>query len=187
MKIGRVISVIMIIFLLGIVSFLIKPALLGYNILNQFKGLGLSPLEFIKGLDLVKQKLLIAEIKLDICVSENKDLLLDITSEKNASFKCLQEQNSLNAKLNQAKSEYEFNISIIKKDYEQRGIEIEIELSQNEFLLNKTISDHNALAENSANNICCKLRVDDKRIDSYVLLNNMVVCMPEEENKINCS
>ena len=187
MKIGRVISVIMIIFLLGIVSFLIKPALLGYNILNQFKGLGLSSSEFIKGLDLFKQKLLIAETKLDICISENKDLLLGITSEKNASFKCLQEKNSLEAKLNQAKSEYEFNISIIKKDYEQRGIEIEIELSQNEFLLNKTIGDYNALAEFSANNICCKLRVDDKRIDSYVLLNNMIVCMPGEENKINCS
>ena len=93
----------------------------------------------------------------------------------------------MEAKLNQAKSEYEFNISIIKKDYEQRGIEIEIELSQNEFLLNKTIGDYNALAEFSANNICCKLRVDDKRIDSYVLLNNMIVCMPGEENKINCS
>src|SRR3989344_3278339 len=116
MKIGRVIGVIIIIFFLGAVLFLIKPALLGYNILNQFKGLGLSSSEFIKGLDLVKQKLLIAETKLDICISENKDLLLGITSEKNASFKCLQEKNSLEAKLNQAKSEYEFNISIIKKD-----------------------------------------------------------------------
>ena len=187
MKIGRVIGVIIIIFLLGAVLFLFKPALLGYNILNQFKGLGLSPLEFIKGLDLVKQKLLIAETKGDICASENRDLLSDITSEKNASFKCLLEKNSLEAKLNQARGEYDFNLSIIKKDYEQRKTEIELELSQNEFLLNKTISDYNNLGENSANNMCCKLRVDDKRIDSYVLLNNMIICVSGEENKINCS
>lgn len=180
-------GLVMILLLLVIISFLIKPALLGYNILNQFKGLGLSPLEFIKGLDLVKQKLVIAETKLDIYASENKDLLFDITSEKNASFKCLQEKNSLEAKFNQAKSEYEFNLSMIKKDYEQRKTEIELKLSQNEFLLNKTISDYDAFAENSANNICCKLRVDDKRIDSYVLLNNMIICVSGEKNKINCS
>lgn len=175
------------ILLLIIIFILIKPALIGYKISEQLKDLKLSTSEYMKSLDLVKSNLLIAETKLESCTDMNKDLVQSISSEKNLSFKYIHEITMLEAKSGQLKNEYEFNLSRVRIDYEQRKNEIEAKLNQNELLLDKTLKDYAAIAQNSADNICCKSRVDDKRIDSYIISNNAVSCTSGEENKIDCS
>ena len=41
-------------------------------------------------------------------------------------------------------------------------------------------------ALNSAKNICCKAKVDNPEIDSYIISNNKVICSIGESNKITC-
>lgn len=175
------------ILLLVVLFFMIKPALNGYSISRQLKEIGLTPSEFMKSIDTVKSKLLIAETNLETCKSVNNDLMLGTASEKNSTFKCLQDKSLLDLKFSLLKSDYDFNLSRIKAEYEQRKTEVDTKLSQNNLLVNKTLEDYSSLAQNSADNICCKTRVDDKRIDSYVISNNVIVCASGEKNKITCT
>ena len=173
--------------LLAVLFFMIKPALNGYSIAKQLKDIGLSPSEFMKSIDTVKSKLLIAETNLETCKSVNNDLMLGTASEKNSTFKCLQDKSLLEMKFSLLKSDYDFNLSRVRAEYDQRKSEVDSELSQNNLLVNKTLEDYSSLAQNSADNICCKTRVDDKRIDSYVISNNIIVCASGEKNKITCT
>lgn len=173
--------------LLIVLFFMIKPALNGYNISKQLKDIGLSPSEFMKSIDTVKSKLLIAETNLETCKSVNNDLMLGTASEKNATFKCLQDKSLLELKFSLLKSDYDFNLSRVKAEYDQKRSEADSQLSQNNLLVNKTLEDYDDLAQNSADNICCKSRVDDKRIDSYIVSNNIIVCASGEKNKITCT
>ncbi len=167
------------ILLIGFLLVLIRPALLGYKISKQVEEIGLTPSEFLKSIEAVKSKLLVAETNLETCKGLNTDLVEDISVEKNTSFKCAQEKNSL-------ESQYKFDISRIQSDYENRRNEIEAELNRNSLVVNTTLDDYSKLLENSANNLCCKARVDDKRIDSYIVSSNVIVCTAGEEKKISC-
>src|SRR3989338_11267841 len=77
--------------LLVVLFFMIKPALNGYSIAKQLKDIGLSQSEFMKSIDTVKSKLLIAETNLETCKSLNEDVMEEISTEKNSNFKCYQE------------------------------------------------------------------------------------------------
>lgn len=167
------------ILLIGFLLVLVKPALLGYKISKQVEEIGLTPSEFLKSIEAVKSKLLVAETNLETCKGLNEDLVEDISVEKNTSFKCSQEKSSL-------ESQSKFDISRIQSDYENRRNEIEAELNRNDLIVNKTVDDYNKLLENSAANLCCKAKVDDKRIDSYIVSNNVIVCTAGEQNKISC-
>ena len=167
------------ILLIGFLLVLVKPALLGYKISKQVEEIGLTPSEFLKSIEAVKSKLLVAETNLETCKGLNTDLVEDISVEKNTSFKCSQEKNAL-------ESQYKFDMSRIQSDYENRRNEIEAELNRNNLVVNTTLDDYSKLLENSANNLCCKARVDDKRIDSYIVSNNVIVCTAGEEKKVSC-
>ena len=167
------------IFLIIVIIILAKPALLGYKISKQIEDIGIEPGEFLRSIDAVKTQLLVTKTNMETCNSSNKALLLDLSAEKDTSFRCSQEKNVL-------ETEYKFNISRIQSEYDRRKSDIEAELSRNNLIVNETVENYNQLLENSANNICCKARVDDKRIDSYIVSGNAIVCTSGEENKISC-
>ena len=167
------------IFLIIVIIILAKPALLGYKISKQIEDIGIEPGEFLRSIDAVKTQLLVTKTNMETCNSSNKALLLDLSAEKDTSFRCSQEKNVL-------ETEYKFNISRIQSDYENRRNEIEAGLNRNDLIVNKTVDDYNKLLENSATNLCCKAKVDDKRIDSYIVSNNIIVCTAGEQNKISC-
>ena len=170
---------VMTIFLIIIIAVLINPALLGYRISKQIEDIGIKPAEFLRSTDTLKSKLLVAETNLETCKSSNSNFLSELSAEKNASFKCSQEKSAL-------QSELTFNMSRVKSEFDQRSNEIEAELNRNSLVVNETKENYNRLLENSVNNICCKAKVDDKRIDSYIVSGNAIVCTSGEENKISC-
>ena len=174
------------IFLVLCLLLLLKPALLGYKLSKQFEEVGMSVSEFIKKMESLKSELLITETNLDSCKSLNQEYLGTLSKEKNTSFICSQEKNELLSRFYQLQSEYKFNITRIETDFEQRKDEIEVELNQEKINFNELKEMYDSLVENSANNLCCKARVDNKDIDSYILSNDRIVCTTGEKNKISC-
>jgi len=174
------------ILLIIIIAILVKPALLGYKISKQFEEVGMSTAEFLKSLDSTKSKLLVAETNLESCKSLNNDLVLELSNEKNASFSCMQEKNAQKSSYESLVSQYQFNISMIKPDFENQKKEFEIKLEQEKTKAEEAKADYDALVENAATNLCCKARVDNKEIDSYIVSNNRIVCATGEKNKVSC-
>jgi len=172
--------------LIIILAILIKPALIGYKMSKQFEEINMSVSEFMKELDIVKSNLLISETNLKSCKSLNNQYLEDVAAEKNQTFICYQEKSELQSEYNQLSAEFSFNITRINSEFEQKKNEIQINLTQSEMKFNelKTITD--AVIINAANNICCKSKVDNKNIDSYLISNGVIICTSGEKDKIIC-
>lgn len=177
---------IIVILLIVIIIILINPALLGYKISKQFEEIGMSTSDFLKTLDSTKSQLLITETNLESCKSLNKDLLEDFSNEKDTSFKCIQEKSLLEFDYKNMIREYDFNLSILKSNFDADKKTIDIQLSQEKTKVKDLQSGYDILVINTANNLCCKARVDNKDIDSYVVSSNIVVCTSGEINKISC-
>ena len=177
---------IVVIFLIILLLIMIKPALLGYRVSSQFKEIELEVAEFMKELELTKSNLIITQTNLDSCKSLNQYYLEELAEEKNISFQCGQEKNELQSKYRQLQTEYTFNISKIKSEFEQKKNEIQINLTQYKTKYNELQSIYNEVVSNAAYNMCCKAKVDNKDIDSYIISNGIIICTVGEEKKITC-
>ena len=175
-----------IILLVIIVLVITKPAITGYVVADQFEETNMNVSEFLEEQELTKSELVITQTNLDTCKELNQDYLDDISEERSTSFQCDQEKNELQSKYNNLKSEYELEKQKIESDFKQKEIEIEIENQQLETKYNDVKTLHDSLVTNIANNICCKAKVDNKNIDSYLISNSMIVCATGAENKITC-
>ena len=47
-------------------------------------------------------------------------------------------------------------------------------------------SDFDALAQNTAKNICCKAKVDNSAINSYDVIDNNIVCLESGGKELSC-
>lgn len=174
------------ILLIIVVIVLARPALLGYKISKQFEEIGMSAADFLKELDSVKSERLITETNLKSCESLNEDMLSDLSEERNAGFMCIQDKNKMETEYENRIKELEFDLDRIKPDFESQKKELQSELEREKIKVQEFQDRYNSLSENSANNICCKAKVDDKEIDSYIVSNNRIVCTTGEEDRIDC-
>ncbi len=177
---------IVVIFLIIIILIMIKPTLLGYKLSTQFDEMEIEVSEFMKELELVKSNLIITETNLKTCKSLNQEYFENLAEEKNIGFQCGQEKNELESKYRQLQTEYTFNISKIKSEFEQKKNEIQINLTQYKTKYNELKTIHDEIVSNAAYNMCCKAKVDNKDIDSYIISNSIIICTVGEEKKITC-
>lgn len=166
---------IIVIFLLIMLFLIIKPALIGYKVSHQFEESKMQVSDFIKELDVVKANLAIAETKLDSCAKTSEQHLNDLSEEKAKNFECEQKN-----------SQYDYNLSRIQTECEQKKTEIQANLTtlQSEYSALKNTYEY--VISNAANNICCKAKVDNKDIDSYIIFSGKITCTIGEKEKISC-
>jgi len=158
-----------------ILVILVKPALLGFKISKQFEEIGVEASDFIRQADKTKGDLRIAETQLESCKGLNEDYLQDTADEKDKTFACEQKNQELT-----------FDLTRVETEFEQKQQTIQAELTSLQSQYSELKSTHNTVLENSANNICCKAKVDNKDIDSYLISNGKIVCTIGEGESINC-
>jgi len=165
---------------------LIKPALLGYKISQEFEQTGTTATNLITDHELLKTQLKITENNLQICNNLQKNQLDQLSSEKNTTFRCLQEKNELASKSGESKSNFDLEFSKLQSDFFATQRDLQGKLTTEELALSQLEEDYEQLIKNSARIICCKAKVDNSDIDSYTLSNNKIVCTIGENNKLNC-
>lgn len=170
----------------GIIVMLVRPALTGYTISKQFDEMNVPVSDILNRIDDLKAQSLLADANLSSCMSTNEDLLQMLTSEKNATFDCMRQNNLLTLELQSMEKEYDNNITSMEDEYELNRAEIQAELDAEKDKCSKFEEQYTPIIKNAANNICCKAKVDDKNIDSYIISNNRIVCTIGEENEISC-
>ena len=177
--IGKVLLVIALIIL-------IKPAFTGFTISRQFEKLNISPDDAIAKQEASNLQILALESKLKGCDENKKELKAQITSETEEKTECMKEKSGLEIELDRAKKDFESKLAANLKSIDAEKAEIAEQITQEKAKSEELENDFNELALNSANNICCKGRVDDKAIDSYKIIDNRIVCGKGEANPISC-
>ncbi|MEK6917118.1 MAG: hypothetical protein AABW92_05235 [Nanoarchaeota archaeon] len=84
------------------------------------------------------------------------------------------------------KTQYERNLTQLAKEYEEKKTNAELELNQLKIQVTQTEERFNNVIAYAADNICCKNRIDNPNIDSYIIANNRIVCSAGENKKISC-
>jgi|TARA_Y100000310_G_C20591034_1_gene767995 hypothetical protein len=128
----------------------------------------------------------VLETKLNSCSNLNDGYLKDITDEKNTTFSCLEEKRRVQSMFEQLKNEYQFNLTSVISEHEDEKSEAELELNQLRIEFEEIKTRYESLVQNTADNICCKARIDNPKIDSFIVSNDRVVCSIGEERKIAC-
>ena len=174
------------IILVIILAVLLKSAFLGYKFSQQFKELGLSPADYLKQLDETKTKLAVEKTNTGACEESKKNVLNDLSNEKKSLAECKDDAQALNTKFEGLKNEYNYNLTRIRDSLELEKDNVARETDDQKLEYASLERNFDNLAANAANNLCCKAKVDDKKIDSYVIVNNGVVCTSGEDKKVSC-
>lgn len=165
---------------------LIKPALTGFTISRQFEKLNISPDGAVAKQEASNLQILALESKLDGCNENKEELKAQITLGNKENTECLKGKSGLEIELDRAKKDFESELAANLKSIDEEKAEITEQITEEKAKSEELENDFNELALNSANNICCKIRVDDKAIDSYKIVDNKVVCGKGEANAISC-
>lgn len=179
-------GIVFIIVLITIVVFLIKPASVGSAVANELEESGKSASDIISHLEFIKSELSVSNKNLESCQKLNDKYLNELTSEKNQTFNCVEEQRRLQSEFDRLTQGYENNISQVITENQEKMTSTELELNNLKIEFNNLKEEYNNIVQNSANNICCKQKVDSPSIDSYRLSNDKIICSVGEEAKIVC-
>lgn len=60
------------------------------------------------------------------------------------------------------------------------------ELNETQKTLDKLNSDYSTLAENLANNLCCKNKIDNPAINYYSIESNKIICLENGNFRLSC-
>ena len=145
----------------------------------------------------------------DYCAETSRKTTLDLTSctsdvarEKTASAQCqnrtatlVSDNSGLTLNLARVKVEYEGNMSRLKTDYDAsinrllleqqfNASRVITELNSLKVEYDKYRQTHAAIVQWAADNICCKNKIDNPKIDSYVISEDRMVCTSGAPNKL---
>lgn len=172
--------------LIIIIIFLIKPALTGYKITKEFKEINLTPSDILKEIEKIRSDLRVSETNLKSCLDLKSDLMKELNDEKNKTFLCIQEKEQQKLFYESLIKEYQFNITQMINNYTTVIESLEKTINDEKEKYNNLLEGYEKIVQNSARTICCKEKVDDPSIDSYIISNNKIVCTIGAENKIKC-
>jgi uncharacterized protein (DUF3084 family) len=158
----------------------LKPALVGYSIYRQVQETNYSLEDYGEKLSIIRGEL--SELKasgsalkseLDAALSELQKTRLEAAS-LNLSLKELQELRD--------KEKASFELYYLEKigELNTRVDKLTTELGRLE-------NDYERLVKNTAQNICCKQKVDNPAINSYDVKSNRIVCSSEGKSALKCN
>ena len=149
----------------------VKPSILGYTTYQDIKETGYSIDEYGKSLEELGTKLATCEESGKTLEAETSEKSDQLSECEKTSTTCIAEKQSCD-KLIASQKEY-----LQEKNDEVREVELKVDEEK---------AKYDAFARNTANNICCKAKVDNNNIKYYKVENNKVKCLEEGELEIEC-
>jgi hypothetical protein len=179
--------------ILGMIVILLvlsKPAFIGYRMSKEFSDIEMTPSEVLAKITNYKSDLRVTETKLESCEVASDKLMDDLVVEKDENFICGQNKDGIESDYEQQIKELNLELESVSGDADQRVQDeislIQIELTNANLASDNLQRDYDLVVKNSADNICCKAKVDNSDIDSYIVSSNKVVCTSGEDKRISC-
>jgi len=172
-KIGLLVGVIIV--LIGIIVFLIRPTIIGYTTYKQLIESEYSLEDYGKNINELEKDLIGYQANLSACNLFSDKISGEFVRSAEQFSECTDELNDLKIQL-----------SLLEDEYSDGKKELEEELNSKNKKINELESGYSELAKNLANNLCCKKKVDNQNINYYIIENNMIICTEEGELEVSC-
>ncbi len=166
--------------------FIVRPGITSYIVYQKIKDSNKTIDEYGYDLQDIKSKLIVSETNLSSCVSFNDKLMEKLESASDDISECRKDLIKVGERLNVTQKEYSKLLSDSKQDLENLRDQVRDAEEEKDAKISSLESDYDTLARNTANNLCCKAKVDNHNIRYYIVENNKVVCLEEGTNEINC-
>ncbi|MFA6072823.1 MAG: hypothetical protein WC758_01810 [Candidatus Woesearchaeota archaeon] len=170
-----IISIAGILFITMLIIFIIRPAYLGYATYEELKKTNLSTEDYSNSIADINQKLLIAQTNTESCSNNQDKLMVELKLIMNNLSNCYSSLGKLEGSYN----------SLSKSCNDEKNKLTET-LDTEKETLDTLEENYQLLAKNTADNLCCKMKIDDPRINSYIVENNKVKCTESADATINC-
>ncbi|MBU1204781.1 MAG: hypothetical protein KKA61_00520 [Nanoarchaeota archaeon] len=171
----NIILALIIVIAIILLIFIIRPGIIGYTIYKQVKESNYSVEDYGEDIQDLKTKLLVSDTNLSSCSAFNKELLTELEKYSDKFSECNSELNALKT-----------NFSLLRADLDQKNEELDKLRNEKQEEIDYLELQYDLLAENLANNLCCKAKVDNPDISSYKIENNMIICLEEGGLDISC-
>ncbi|MBI2656680.1 hypothetical protein HYX03_02995 [Candidatus Woesearchaeota archaeon] len=180
-----------------LLAYLLRPVIIGYSAYQQAKNSNFSLEDYGKNVKLLEKSLLVSSTNLSACAEFNKKLLGGLDRYTDEYSRCRIDLSSLDVNYTLTIKSYEEKLKNIEMEIKNKNNDIEKlkdakdeEIkninSQKQDEINELRNDYELLAKNSANNLCCKSKVDNPRIRYYAVENSRIVCLEEGALSISC-
>lgn len=163
------------IIIIVIAAFVIVPNIAGYATYGNAKGVP-------NGEELVFYK-----ANLSACSEFNEKLLARLGNFSSEFSECKTSLDVLKINYTYSSLEYENAIKELEEELGKKREEIMDLESEKEKEIGAVRAQYDVLAKNSANNICCKARVDNSRINYYKIENDRIVCLEDGTMRLACA
>ncbi|MBI2650919.1 hypothetical protein HYX01_00415 [Candidatus Woesearchaeota archaeon] len=185
------------IFAVFFIMFIIRPSIIGYIAYQQVKNTNYSLQDYGYNIQELKSKLAVSNVNLSACSDFNNKLLVNLESCSNKLSDYKSSLMALQINFTLSKNIYEDMIKSLKAEIEKRNKEsneqikeLKEKLSKIDAEKEKEVNDmkniYDNIALNTANNLCCKARIDNPQIKYYKVENNKVICLEESGLNFSC-
>ena len=166
--------------------YIIGPSIIGYITYQKIKSSNYSIEDYGKNIQELRAQLSVAYTNSSACSEFNKKLLTELEKYLDKSFEYKDVLNDLKINLSLTRSECELNIKSLKAELNDKDREVKNALEENNKEINNLKSQYDLLAHNMANNLCCKAKVDNPKIQYYRIEDDKIMCMEEGALPISC-
>jgi hypothetical protein len=198
------IAIAVVVFLLLLSVFIVKPSILGYSVYQELESSGYTVDEFSSNLNELNANLELTKVNLSSHVTLNDKLFLQIRETSDRLLSCevekerisgdadsfkldLEEKNveleSMEVQINeQVREKVEKEVKLLG---EQKAICLE-DLSNKDEEYQDLAKDYDDFVRNVAKSVCCKAKVDNSNIDAYEVINDKLVCLEDGGKSLSC-
>lgn len=177
--------------------YIIGPSIIGYITYQKIKSSNYSIEDYGKNIQELREQLSVAYTNSSACSEFNKKLMTELEKYLDKSFEYKDVLNDLKINLSLTKSECESNIKNLnaelndknreaKNTLEEKNKEINKLKEEKEAEINNLKGQYDLLAHNTANNLCCKAKIDNPKIQYYRIGDDKIMCMEEGALPISC-
>lgn len=171
-----IISFVVIDIVLLLAILIARPVIVGYTVYTQIRELNQSLEIYTQNIGDLRSEMMMATSNLSSCYSMNQQLLSK-----------LQETNSRILEYQTNISSIQREISSLEESSNEEKEELQKELDDKIAELSDLKTDYNNLIKNTANNVCCKAKIDNPQIKYYEVKADKIACLEEGSLEISCA
>ena len=180
---GAVLSVLVIV---AVFYVIVKPAATGYVVYKEIESANQSVKDYTQSFNEIKVLLQQSKTDLNKCETDNSEFFDKLDEFSTKLNVCEKERGSLEAQLQALKDASADKVKSLEDEIARLDDELDgLRRDQNSLAV-QAKDDYAVLAQNLANNICCKQKVDNPDISHFRVENHKIVCLEDGSDAIVC-
>jgi hypothetical protein len=183
---GKIPVILSLVIIALLIIFVVRPGVIGYTVYRDVAKSSYTLDEYGADVQELKFNLSTTSAELITCNLFNEKFLAQIEDYSYKYSECKTELSISKMDSDLFKKQCDTTTSDFQAELDLKKDELDDLKNERAVELADLKDDYGILAQNLADNLCCKHKVDNPNIDSYIVENNMVLCLEDGEFNITC-